>query len=150
MEKSKGMNIKLQAKLTQRLREEGWGSILEFTRKSGVGAHFTQETTRRVFNACEDKNVSPSTLAVVMYFLNYTPTEIKELLQKYTDDQIFYKLIGDTNIQMSLQEQALHSAFNKIVTKTPENAKMFYNCVEMAGMAAGVDLNAELKVLKKK
>jgi len=150
MDKSKGMSVRLQSILTQRLKAEGWTSILEFTRKSGVGEHFTQETTRRCFNACEDKNVAPPTLAVVMYFLNYKQNEIKDILEQYTNDKIFYKLIGDCHIQLSIQEEALNAAYSKLVKADPSVARSIVPMLEMAGKAAGVNITKELKILNTK
>jgi len=137
---------------TKRLRDEGWESITQFARRSGIG--YSVETVRRAFTSVEDKEIGPDTLALVLLKLNYTIPEVKELLETYTDisekHKYLWPRLGDNNHLLSIDEEVILGAYRKIVTAKPELRSQFADHLTLLAMLAGVDVSVETKQLHRK
>lgn len=130
--------VELKKKLSRRLEDEGYASIRDFGAKSKVP--FSVETLRRAFNECDHKALEVSTLAVVLKYLNYTANEIKHILTEYTDDTDLVALIGDTNVEYTIQEQGLVEAYRAITREDSSASEVVAGLMELVGKSVRVNV----------
>jgi hypothetical protein len=139
--KDKSKEMKLQALMVKRLHQEGWDTVFEFVRKSGVP--YSHETVSKVFNGREYKNTRPVTIAVILKYLNVPTNEIRDILINYTGDKDIHTLLPTTTEQaqaLSVQEEAwleIYRTFRRSkVEALPHLNSMLMTC----GAVAGIDL----------
>lgn len=111
-------SAEFRGKMAKKMRTEGWDNIKQFMISTRVP--FSLETVRRAFNTCDYKNIEVSTLAIIMKHLNFTPNEIRAMLTKCIGDNNIVSLIGDSNVDYTIQEQRLVEAYRMIVSKNPK------------------------------
>lgn len=131
--------------LCARLRAMGWDSTRHFV--LGSKLPFSAETAGRAFKHNEYKGIEAYTLAVVMLYLEYTRTEIKEMLETYTNDDLVVRLIncGGDDSAISRNELALIEAVRPIAEKDPSLFNQLAGTLRSLAVAYGLDISDALK-----
>jgi hypothetical protein len=104
---------------------------------------FSHETVRRVFNS-ETHAFEPYTLLVVCKFLNYTPQEIRRILQTYTSDKhIWPMMLADEDDSRdhvcTIEEIMVVESFRALCDKIPNFPEHASNFIDMAGDISGLE-----------
>jgi len=133
----------LALKLDRRREEVGWDNINQFA-GSGV-VPLSGEAVRKVLRG-EATTVEVYTLVMICKFLNYQPAEIKEFLQKYTDDKHLWPMLGDRAYNMF--EEALHESVNAIIESDPSAQEQIATMLAIMAKGAGVDISKYMPILK--
>lgn len=135
-----------------RLRDQGWENVTQFTRDSNIG--YTLETVRRAFSPLSDKVISPDVLATVLFKLNYTAAEVKELLETYTDqskkDRCLWPRIAENGLELNSDQEAILRATDKLMTAGPALRTKIAESLSLLAFASGVDITSELRQLQRK
>lgn len=132
-----------------KLEKEGWNSIRHFTMAKQSSMKLTSETTRRLFIECDYKSFEASTVANVALHLNFTRLEIKDILQKYTNDTLIWRLIGDDGESLSTDEASIISMLRKVAAKSND---IYHSVAMVIGTMAdglGIDVSEEIGRLRK-
>ena len=138
-------NKKLYGLLGDRLKAQGWDNNTHFARGSGVP--YSRETTSRAFEKHPTREIANDTLATILKFLNYTPTEIKEILKTYTDDKEIWPIIQTDGPALTKKEEAILAMVRQL--DEPAYLEFLSNQFEMLGKAIGKDFSGHLAVLKR-
>jgi len=136
----------------KRLRDQGWENVTQFTKDSGI--EYSAETVRRAFTDVPDKTLAPDTLAIILFKLNYSTEEVKELLETYTDtsnkDRYLWPKLGDNNITLTLDEEAVLNIYRKVIEHNNELRTKIADQLALVAMLASVDVSSEVKQLQRK
>jgi hypothetical protein len=132
----------LRAILTLKMAREGWENPRQFHLGSGVASKFSIETTRRAFNPCDYKSMEPSTLLIILKYLNFSANEIRDILKNFTSDKEIWPLLGDGTTALTTQEEAMVEIFRMIRAAKPEMLPNIADNLDLMAMAAGIEFKA--------
>ena len=93
------------------------------------------------------KGLESYTLANVMMALNFTRSEIREILKKYTSDKLMWRLIGsdDERSGLTTQENAILEMMRALVAKNADIYKTVCRMLESIAGAYSMDLSDQAR-----
>lgn len=144
---------KMHEILGERLEREGRPNPKQFHDRSGVGDAWSHDTTRRVFQD-NPKRPEPLTVAIVCRYLGMSRQTIADLIRKYMMDarnaENLLWLIGDNRENdLTAPEEGALAAIREIIEAKPELSNNLADQLDLLGVAAGVDVQAQTKKLRK-
>lgn len=147
------VNEELLSILRNRLEDEGWDSIRNFTISNQKTMCISVETTRRVFGfmTTDHKGIEAYTLANVMLHLNFSRTQIRDALKQYTNDNLMWRLIGgeDERAGLYAQEECLINMLRIIETKSQDIYYIIANLVSTISQSLNIDVSDYVKRISK-
>ena len=139
-------NKDLYGIMRKRLRDQGWEHNTHFARQSGVP--YSRETTDRAFKAHPTRHISNDTLSVILKYLNFSTTEIRDILRGYTDDIEIWPMINVDGPNLSKIEEAIIRMVRQL--NEPVYLEFLSNEFEMLARAAGgLDFTEDLSLLRR-
>jgi len=129
--------VELKKLMGRKLREEGWTTIKQFMK--GTGVPYSPETVRRAFNDCDWKNIETSSLAIILKYLNCDPDEIRHILETYTDDKELSAIIGTSKLEYNIYERSLVDVYRSVTKIDPALSNVIADQLDLIGLVARVD-----------
>lgn len=142
----KSVKTELYKIMLDRMHAEGWENIRQFTVGSRVP--FSLETVRRMFSECDYKNISPPTVAVIARHLGFKTNEIKDILKDYTDDEEFWRMIGETS-PLTADQEAIVGVFDAFMSAGGEATATFFSQIDLVAKMYNVDIADQMDRLKR-
>jgi len=138
--------------LSRRRNDKGWDSIRQFALNHMNTLGLSAESVGRAFIHNPFKGLEVHNLVNVMHHLEYSRTEIVELLKKYTNDEMMVKLLGDASAgsdPLTPEEDALLSATRAMRDKVPSVYGIVAGLLGPLAAAHRVDIAEQIGTLTK-
>jgi hypothetical protein len=145
---------KMHEILEARLEKEGWPNIKQFHDRSGVAGAWSHDTTRRVFQE-HPKQPEPLTVAIVCRYLGMSRQAIAALLREHmagarNTENLLWLIGADQDGDLTMAESAALAAIRQIMEARPELSSNLADQLDLLGTAAGVDVQAQTKKLRRR
>ncbi len=131
--------------------QENYKDITEFYQQSGITTGW--ETVRRLIHEGEEVSpVSPASVILIMHYLKFTPSEIKEEMQKRGKKNpvaaVLAELIGECNVPLIALEEwknILLEKIEKIKKQSPSGFAQVTSLIDTIIKAEGIDVAKQTK-----
>lgn len=132
----------LQEDMKRRLAAQNHSDLMSFYRSAGLRDVMSFESLRRCINDT-DKTVSVLTVALIMSRLGYKNPEIRATM-KELGDRYYFTLVSDSEEKLSLPEEGLLTAYQKLIAANPAYLKAIHDTMAALATVGGVNIGEEL------